>query len=173
LRAKGKSAEAEQILKSLLEQNPSNVSAAMMLMRLYVQDFKRGDKAAEILRALQGQPHIPAAQIEYAERSIQDWALKKVEEKIELPESVEELLAAGYFGTAIEMLEAKAAEQPDNFEAQMKLAEAYGLHSRDISKAKKIIEKLGKKSIFNEEQIQTAKVKLEEWRAARPMRPGN
>ena len=167
LRTQGKFAEAEQILKSLLEQNPSNTAAPMMLMRLYVQDFKRSDKAMDVLRALQRQPHIPAAQIEYAQRSIHDWGQKKVEEIIELPETVEELLAAGYFGTAIDMLEKAAAEQPDNFEAQLKLAEAYGLHSRDISKAKKIIEKLEKKSIFTDAQIQTAKAKLEEWREAK------
>ncbi|HXE41925.1 MAG TPA: tetratricopeptide repeat protein, partial [Candidatus Baltobacteraceae bacterium] len=83
----GKFGEAEQILNHLLEENPANIAAAMMLMRLYVQDLKRSDKAMEILRTLQKQPHIPAAQVEYAQRSIHDWGRKKIEREVVLPES--------------------------------------------------------------------------------------
>lgn len=169
LQRQGKFSEAEAILKPLLEKNPANVDAAMMLMRLYVRDLRQSGKAAEILRALEKQPHIDAAAIEYAQRSLHDWGRKKIEPKAEpLPESVEELLQAGYYGTAIEMLEQKAKEQPDDFAAQLKLAEAYGLHSGDLPRAKKIIEQMEQKSCFSEEQIRIAKAKLDEWREAKP-----
>jgi hypothetical protein len=81
-----------------------------------------------------------------------------------LPESIDELLANGYLGTAIEILEQKAVEQPGNFDLQLKLAEAYGLHSGNLQRAKKIIETLENKSCFSAEQMQVAKAKLDEWR---------
>jgi len=166
LQREGKFSEAEAALKSLLVENPAHIDAAIMLMRLYVCDLKQSGKAAEVLRALEKQPHISPAAVEYAQRSLHDWGRKKIEPKTEpLPESVEELLQAGYYGTAIEMLEQKVAEQPDNFEAQLKLAEAHG-RSGNLPRAKKIIEQM--ESRFSEEQIQIAKVKLDEWRKFAP-----
>src|SRR5208282_3396353 len=53
LRSEGKFDEAETVLKSLLAKNPSNVDAALMLMRFYVQDLRRSDKAVEVLRSLE------------------------------------------------------------------------------------------------------------------------
>ena len=38
------------ILNSLLAQNPRNLDAAMMLMRLYAQDLHRPEKAEEVLQ---------------------------------------------------------------------------------------------------------------------------
>ena len=46
LRSQGKFDEAAAVLNSLLAENPSNVDAALMLMRLYAQDLRRSDKAA-------------------------------------------------------------------------------------------------------------------------------
>ena len=141
----------------------------MMLMRLYVRDLRQTGKAVEILRKLQKQPHVSAAAIEYAQRSLHDWGRKKIEPRTEpLPESAEELLKAGYLGTAIEILEQQAKEQPDNFEAQLKLAEAYGFYSADLSRAKKIIEQMEADSRFNKEQIQMANARLDAWRKAKP-----
>ncbi len=169
LRSQGKFDEAAEILNSLLAENPSNVDAALMLMRLYVQDLRRSDKAAEILLALEKQPHIPPGHIDYARRSIQDWQRKKSAPKaVALPESVDELLACGYLGTAIEVLERKAKEQPQDFELQLKLAEAHGLHSGNIRRAEKIVEKLEAANNFSAGQIQIAKTKLNEWRDAKP-----
>ncbi|HZF00862.1 MAG TPA: hypothetical protein VE344_03100 [Methylomirabilota bacterium] len=169
LQREGKFSEVETILKSLLTQNPANVDAAMMLMRLYAQDLRQSGKAAEILRALEKQPHISPAVIEYAQRSLHDWGRKKIKPKVEpLPESVEELLKSGYLGTAIEILEQKAAEQPEDFDAQLKLAEAHGLYSGNIQRAKKIITAMEDDPRFSSEQIRIAKSKLQEWREAKP-----
>lgn len=168
LRRAGKFSEAEAVLKPLLEKNPANVDAAIMLMRLYVENLQQSGKAAEILRALQKQPHIPSAAIEYAQRSLHDWRRKKIEPKAEpLPESVEELLQAGYYGTAIEILEQKVKEQPGDFDAQLKLAGAH-VRSGNLLRAKKMIEQMETKNSFSEEQIQNAKTKLAEWREAKP-----
>jgi tetratricopeptide (TPR) repeat protein len=169
LRSQGKFDEAAEILNSMLAENPSNVDAALMLMRLYAQDLKRSNKAAEVLRALEKQPHIPPGHIDYAQRSIHDWGRKKrATELVVLPESVDELLACGYLGTAIEVLERKVKEQPQDFDSWLKLAEAHGLHSGNIQRAKKIVQKIEEGGMFSPEQIQTAKVKLKEWREAKP-----
>jgi tetratricopeptide (TPR) repeat protein len=169
LRSQGKFDEAAEILNSLLAENPSNVDAALMLMRLYVQDLKRSDKAGEILRALEKQPHIPPGHIDYAQRSIQDWGRKKrAPEVVALPESVDELLACGYLGTAIEILERKVKEQPQDFAAWLKLAEAHGFYSANIPHAEKMVQKMEAKNNFSAEQIQIAKTKLKEWRDAKP-----
>jgi thioredoxin-like negative regulator of GroEL len=161
----GKLTEAETILKSLLAENPSNVDAALLLMRLYAQDLHQSDQAMEVLRKLEQQPYISPSHIEYASRSIHEWGRKKPAPEAEvIPESVEELIAAGYLGTAIEILEQAAMEQLDNFEAQLKLAEAYGLHSSDPVLAEKIIKKIGNNPAFSAEQIHLAQTKLQEWR---------
>ena len=169
LRSEGKLAEAEAILQTLLLENPSNVDAAMMLMRLCVRDLRRSDKAAEILRALEKQPHIPSAHIEYARRSIHEWGQRKSAPAAEaLPESVDELLACGYLGTAIEILERKIEEQPKDFDLWLKLAEAHGLHSGNLRRAGKIVQQIESNHGFSTEQIQIAKARLEEWREAEP-----
>jgi tetratricopeptide (TPR) repeat protein len=169
LRSEGKFDEAEVVLKSLLAENPVNVDAALMLMRLYVRDLKRSDKAAEVLRALEKQPHIPSTHIEYARRSIHEWGRKeRAPEAVVLPESVDELLACGYQGTAIEILERKIKEQPRDFDSWLKLAEAHGLYSGNFHRAGKIIEKIEDNRDFSAEQIQVAKMKLKEWQEAKP-----
>jgi len=169
LRSQGKYDEAAALLNSLLAENPSNVDAALMLMRLYVQDLQRSDKAAEVLRALERQPHIPTGHIEYARRSIHGWGRKEhAPETVVLPESVDELLACGYQGTAIEILERKVKEQPQDFDSWLKLAEAHGLYSGNLQRAGKIVEKIEGNRDFSAEQILVAKVKLKEWLEAKP-----
>jgi tetratricopeptide (TPR) repeat protein len=171
LRSEGKLSEAETILQSLLAENPSNVDAALMLMRLYVQDLHRSDKAAEVLRSLEKQPHIPPAHLEYARRSIVEWAQRKpAPAAAPLPESVEELLAGGYVGTAIEMLERQLEQQPGDFDLWLKLAEAHGRHAGNVRRAEKIIQKIESRRGFSAEQIQLAKARLKEWREAKPQR---
>ncbi|HTV63128.1 MAG TPA: tetratricopeptide repeat protein [Verrucomicrobiae bacterium] len=163
----GKFAEAATILKSSLAKNPAGVDAALMLMRIYARDLRQGDKAAEILRSLEKQPHVPSACIEFAARSIHEWGQKKIEPKAAvLPESVDELVAAGYPGTAIEILEEKIKQGPDDFETNLKMAEIYGRNCGDLRRAEKIIERVENNLKFTPEQIQLAKSKLREWRDA-------
>jgi tetratricopeptide (TPR) repeat protein len=171
LRSEGKFDEAETVLKSLLAENPSNMDAVLMLMRLYAWDLGQPGKAGEVLRALKKQPHIPSAYIEYAQRSIHEWGRGTPPLAAEvLPESVDELLACGYLGTAIEMLEQKTREQPRDFDLWLKLAEAHGLHSGNIHRAEKIVHFMESKHGFSAEQIQIAKARLKEWRETKPQR---
>jgi len=171
LRTEGKFDESETVLKSLLAENPSNADAALMLMRLYAQDLRRSDKAAEVLRSLENQPHIPPAHLEFARRSIHEWGRRTTKPAgVVPPESVDELLAAGHLGTAVEMLEQKLAAQPDDFDLLLKLAEAHGRHSGNLHRAEKIVWKIESHSAFSPEQIALAKARLAEWRAARPGR---
>jgi tetratricopeptide (TPR) repeat protein len=161
LRSQGKFNEAEAVLNSLLVENPANVDAALMLMQLYAQDLRRSDKAAEVLRSLQKQPHVSPAYIEYAQRSIHDWGRKKRKpEGVVLPESIDELLALGYLGTAIETLEQKIKEHPGNFDLWMKLAEAQVVHCGNFQRAEKIVQQIEANPAFNPEQVQFAKTKL-------------
>jgi tetratricopeptide (TPR) repeat protein len=171
LRSEGKFDEAETVLKSLLAEDPSNMDAALILMRLYVQDLRRSDKAAEVLRSLESQPHIPSAHLEYARRSIHEWGQRKSAPAAEvLPESVDELLARGHLGTAIDILERKLKEQPKNFDLWLKLAEAHGRHSGNLPRAGKIVQQIESNPNFSAEQIQQAKARLKEWREAKPQR---
>lgn len=167
LRAKGRFSEAETALLPLLAENPANVDAALMLIRLYAQDLRRCDKAAETLRWLQTQPHVPPAAVEYAILSLKEWSEEKPKpaEAAALPESVDELLAGGYLGTAVEILEHKTREQPDDFDAWLKLAEAHAVHSGNLLRAKKIVQNIEHNHAFTPEQIQQALAKLNEWQA--------
>ncbi len=163
--------EAEAMLQSLLAKDPANVDAALMLIRLYARDLRRSDQAAEILRRLRAQPHVPPATLQYAALELNegDKTTPQAADPV-LPESVDELLASGYVGTAIEILESKIAEQPRDFDTWLKLAEAHAVPSGDIHRAQKIIGKIEDNPAFTAEQIQQAKAKLAEWR--RGARPG-
>ena len=165
LRAQGKFNEAETALLALLAENPANVDAALMLIRLYAQDLRRHDKAVETLRGLQTQPHVPPAAVEYAILSLNEWSREKTDPAgaAALPESVDELLAGGYLGTAIEILERKTREQPGDFDAWLKLAEAHAVHSGNFLRAKKIVQNIEHNRAFTLEQIRLAKAKLEDW----------
>jgi tetratricopeptide (TPR) repeat protein len=169
LRSQGKLSEAEAKLNSLLVENPANVDAALMLMRLYAEDLHRSDKAGEVLRSLEQQPHIAPAHIEFARRSINEWCHPPAKEVVAeaLPESLDELLAKGYFGTAIEILEQKIREQPADFDLWLKLAETHVRHCDNLKRAEKIMQQLEANPAFSPGQIQFAKTKLKEWREAR------
>lgn len=169
LRSQRKLTEAEALLNSLLAENPANVDAALMLMRLYAQDLHRSDKASEVLRSLEQQPHIGRAHIEFARRSIDDWTYPSAKQAVveAQPESLDELLAKGYFGTAIEILEQKTGEQPQDFDAWLKLAEVHARHCGNIRRAENIIQQIEANSAFTPEQIQLAAARLKEWRETR------
>ena len=83
------------------------------------------------------------------------------------PESIDELLAQGYFGTAIEILEQKIKEQPQDFDLRLTLAEVYARHCGDDLQAEKIVQQIEAHPAFSPEQKLSAWPKLEEWRKAR------
>jgi len=166
LQQEGKFDQAEMILNSLLAENPSNVEAAMMLMRVYTQDMQRGDKAIEILRSLEQQTHVSRSYIDFARRSIEEWQKPPPEQAPaeSAPESVEEMIAKGHFGTAVEILQQQVAEKPENFNAWMKLAEVQGKHCSNMRMAERIVRQIETNPAFNAEQIRQAKISLSEWR---------
>jgi len=172
LRTEGRFLEAESVLNSLMAKNPRNLEAAMMLMRLYAQNLRNSEKAAAVLQRLERQPHIAPAYLEYARRSIDEWCHPRPEPAVAevQPESIDGLLAGGYVGTAIEILEQKIAEQPQEFDLRLKLAEIYAAHCGNVHQAEKIVRQLEAAGGFSPEQIQNAKAKLGEWRKARPPR---
>jgi hypothetical protein len=172
LRSEGKIAEAVTLLSAFVEQNPSNVQALLLLIRLFAQDLKQPDDAAEALRLLEKQPHVLAWQIDYARRSLHDWSQDKpVPPPAEpLPESIDELLAKGYSGTAIEILDKKIKETPGDFDLWMKLVEAHAVYFRDKYTAQKLVQKMERDRAFTGDQIQTAKTKLTGWIEAKAIR---
>jgi thioredoxin-like negative regulator of GroEL len=173
LRQQGRFQEAESILKPLLAKDPRNMDAAMMLMRVYAQDLHQSHKAMEILQALEKQSYVSAAHVEFARRSIGEWShTKSKPEKIAPPpESIDELLAQGYLGTVLEILEQKTGEQPGDFDLRLKYAEVYGKHCGDVHRAEKIVQEIEADPNFSPEQIQKTRAKLDEWRKGRPHHP--
>jgi tetratricopeptide (TPR) repeat protein len=171
LRAKGNFAEAEQRLKSLLAKNPADADAAMLLLRLYAQDLRQPGRAHEVLRALEKQPHVSASHVEFARVSIDEWSRPKPEKAVvaALPESVDELLAQGFFGTAIEMLEEKIRAQPQDFDLRLKLAEVHAVRCKNFQRAEKIIQQM--EGSFSLQQIELARARLTAWREAATIRP--
>ena len=158
LRQQGRFTEAELVLQSLLKKNPANVDAAILLTRLYAQDLHDVEKASAVLASLEREPHVSSGHIEFARRSIHEWSRPQPppEEIPAPPESVDDLLALKYFGTAIEVLEQKIKEQPQDFDLWMKLAEAHGWHCGDIKRAEKIVEQMENSFAFDAGQIQAA-----------------
>jgi len=172
LRAQGKFAEAEQSLKTLLEKNPADASAAVMLMRLYTQDLRQPNRAAEVLRELKKQPHVSVDHIGFAQRSLVEWSQPKLNPVVEetAPESLEEMLAKSFFGSAIELLEQKIKAQPGDFELRLKLAEVHAVHCDNFPRAEKIVRQIETENIFSAAQVASADAKLKEWRESRRQR---
>jgi len=73
LREQQKFTAAESLLRSLLQKNPADDAAAIMLMRVYAQDLRQPQRAYKLLHALEKQPHVPAAHLEFARRSLPEW----------------------------------------------------------------------------------------------------
>lgn len=164
LRRQGKFEEAAAMLKALLAENPRNVDAAMPLMRIYAQDLGRADQAWKILAALEKQPHVAAAHLEFARRSIEEWSQPRPAplEEAEVGGSVDELLAQGFIGTAIEMLEEQVDAEPGNFDLQLKLAGFYARYAKNVTTAERIIRRMDGK--FSPDQLLIARARLQEWR---------
>jgi tetratricopeptide (TPR) repeat protein len=190
LRQEGRYAEAESRLNLLLKREPGNLAAAMMVMRLYVQQLHCPGNAYALLGTFEHRSDIPPAFVDYARRRLGEWidpvaAEKKSTEGIEslliarkhskAPEhpsaldqtSVADLLADGQLGTAIEILEAKLAERPHDFDLWLQLAEAHGRYCRNLGRAGAIVAKMEANATFSPEQIRVAREKLEEWRTGR------
>lgn len=165
-RSQEKFTEAEQLLTSLLTKNPADTDAAMLLMRLYAENLRQPDRAREVLRLLEQQPHVSTSHLEFARRSIDEWATPKQTETVAAasPESVDDLVASGRFGSAIEMLEQKVGERPADFAAWLQLAEIHGWHCHNLPRAAKIIRQMELSPDFTREQIQLAEARLQTWR---------
>jgi hypothetical protein len=165
LRSEGKLAEAELLLNSLVLENPRNVEASMMLIRLYTQDLHQPQRAIELLRNLEEQPHIPDAHVDFAYRSINEWGTQneKKDEAHPTPETIEEMLAEGYYGTAVEVIRNKIYADPRDFELRMKLLEIQAVYCRNLHDAKKLIRQMAADPSFKKEQIDSATLKLREW----------
>ena len=173
LRQQGRFDEAEALLKTMLQKNPEDIGAAMSLMRLYAEDLRQPGRAHEVLRALGQQRHVSADHLEFARRSIDDWARAKPAGPSPAAgngpppkaESIDDLLAQGGIGTVIELLEAQIKAQPGDFGLQLRLAEVYAVNCKNLSRAGKIIQQMERTAYFNPEQIALAGAKLREWQA--------
>ena len=173
LRTQGKFVEAEQLLKSLLVKNPADHEAGIMLMRVYAQDLREPARAHEVLRELEKQPYMPAANLEFARRSIGEWsqtksaATQEPQEPAGSPklESLDDLLEQGSYGTAVAMLEQYIKAQPGDFELRLKLAEVYAVQCKDFYRAEKVVRQIELAPNFNPQQVALARAKLAEWQA--------
>jgi tetratricopeptide (TPR) repeat protein len=174
LRTQGKIADAELLLKLMLQKNPADDGAALMLMRLYAEDWRQPERAHVVLRALEKQPHVPASHLEFARRSIAEWSRPKASPPLpQAPpeaESIDDLLARGSFGTAVDRLEAQIKARPADFDLQLKLAEVHAVHCQNLPPAERIIGRLERAGSFEPEQIARARAKLDEWHARSKLR---
>jgi hypothetical protein len=166
LRSAGKFNEAELMLKALLQENPKDLEAVMMLVRLYINDLNQPDNATKVVAELEKQPHVPPAFLEIARRTITDRAspLTPPVETVGHPESVEEMLAQGFFGTAAETIEAKIKEKPEDFDLRLKLLEIQTVHCKNPAQAQKILRDMQADPMFTRAQIESARLKVESWR---------
>ena len=165
LRKAGKFEEAKILLTVLLERDPSNIDATLMLIRLYAQDLRQPAMAHEVLRSLEKRPHVPTAYIEIARHSIIHQRTTVTETADEpLPESIEELLQKRYFGTAVDRLEKRCEAEPANFEPWIKLAEVHGRHCANLKLAEKTIRQIETNPAFTSDQKQQARNRLQDWR---------
>jgi hypothetical protein len=77
--------------------------------------------------------------------------------------SVDELLAAGYLATAVELLENQIQDHPTSFDLYLKLAEAHASYCRNFHLAGKVIRQIESNPAFTPQQILLARSRLKEW----------
>ena len=82
LREAGCFREAESKLLHLRRQDSDDFAAALLLLRIYTQDLQRRDKAEDLLRQLSKQPYASQAFLEFARRSLDEWAGLPVAAKV-------------------------------------------------------------------------------------------
>lgn len=173
LRAGGRFAEAERLLKSLLAKNPADEGAALLLMRLYAQDLRQPERAAAVLQALGKQPYVSPGHLDFARRSLEEWSRPQFKPAEPVapplsapPPTVDELIAQGGLGMAVEMLEEQIQARPDDFALRIKLAEIHAVRCKNLKRAEKIIQQLSAAGTFTPQQTTQAQARLKEWRAA-------
>lgn len=187
LRELGRFNEAEASLKRILDGQPENWPAMLLLMRVYSQDLRRPDQALAFIAPLdKKKPQLHRAFIKYAKRSIEEWCAARSEGKGNQNEpaapgvvdsapaapvavaevSVDELLKNGRLTAAIGMLENMTREQPKNFDAWMRFAEAHANYCRDFKRAEKIVRTMELSGNFTPQEIQQARAKVREWQVA-------
>jgi hypothetical protein len=134
--------------------------------------LRQPDKANEVFCALEKQPHVSADHLQFARRSLVEWSRPKSKPPAEeaAPESLEEMLAKSFFGSAIELLEQKIKAQPGDLDLRLKLAEVHAVHCDNLPRAEKIVRQVETEKIFSAAQTASAEMKLKEWREARRRR---
>ncbi|HEX9047079.1 MAG TPA: hypothetical protein VF988_08625 [Verrucomicrobiae bacterium] len=177
LRREKKFAEAEQVLESLLVKDPADFAAGMMLIRLLALDLRQPTRAWQVLQGLQKQPNVPTERIESATRLLDQWsraqpaelepATPTKPEGVIDPPSIDALVAAGFFGSAVDTLEQQMALHPRDFELRLKLLEIQAIHCRDWQRAENVIRQMEREQ-FPPLQLQTARDQLAGWRKNRP-----
>ncbi len=73
LSQEGQLAEAESRLNLLVKQEPANLAAIMMLVRVYAGDSHHPHKAYDLLRAIERRSGMPPFFIAYARRCVGQW----------------------------------------------------------------------------------------------------
>jgi hypothetical protein len=189
LRGLGQFAQAEDQLKQILARSSGDWAAMLLLLRIYAEDMAQPDRAQAWLQPSEqsAPPQLHPAFTKYAQRSIEEWSQAAVNRSLKARRaemaasragtgsanavgapSVDELLKNGQFSTAIEVLERNVREEPQSFDAWMKLAEAYALYCRDVTRAERIIRNMELARTFSPEQIEFIRAKFREWRATTP-----
>jgi hypothetical protein len=167
LRAHGKFSEAETFLKARLEKIPADSGAALMLMRVYAEDLRQPQAAAEVLKILEKQPDVSKDHLEFARRSLVEWSQpkRKIAEEEIVPQSLDEMLEKRFYGSAIEFLEGKIKAAPEDFALRLRLLEIHAVNCENFPGAEKLVRQVAAEKIFSAEQIAAAESKLKEWRA--------
>lgn len=165
LRAEGRFAEAEQSLRAMFVKKPDNFEAALLLIRIYMENLQQPAKAQEILTQLEAQRHISPALLDIARNTIQQGCppLDAAAEAAH-PKTVEEALARGGVGTAIAMLEEQIKQDPKDFSVRLQLMELQAKRCNNIPRAEKILKELENSSLFTPQQTGEARAQLRQWR---------
>ena len=172
LRAEGRFTEAEQFLRATLEKQPGDFEAALVLIRIYLENFHEPAKAREVLTQLESQRHIAPALLDIARNTVQTGGkpttINQPEETAAEPKSLEEALAQGSLGTAVEMLEKRIKENPADFTARIQLMELQVKRCNNFPRAEKMLKELENSGRFTPQQTNEARARLRQWR----MEPG-
>ena len=186
MRELGQFADAEALLKRIVEAQPENWPAMLLLMRVYAGDLLQPNKALAFITPVDKKnPPLHPAFVKYAKRSVEEWYTAALQGKrnenrsvaavnstpaapaVVMEISVDDLLKNGQLTTAIELLENTTREEPKNFDAWMKLAEVHAIYCSDLNRAGKIFRTMELSGNFTLEEIQQTRAQLREWHAAR------
>ena len=152
-----------------MRKNLHHTEAAMLLMQIYSQNLHQNALAYEVLVEAEQRADVPKAYVEFARRSLNEWAVSRSKRPKNRPRFRspstkrwhEDLWARSSSGWRRRFWMTWRT-----LTLRLKLMEVQAIHCQNLQRANKMLRDLAADPHFNRHQVEIAKAKVRAWYAA-------